>query len=203
MADIDTAIHGGLLRLHGLDDWWNTRLTEQDRQTIIERYDGHTSLTAGDHIHTSASASNFLWGLSSWYRKKTDTDLCLKIATEALRNAKTPIDKHFSILEMIKMHYVAREDPQQLQSAIDMCRAQIDIQAEVAQAFRDEYPDSPLPKHTGYHQLCIIEEKRKNYVEAARLAAEAELAGWMGDWAKRIIRCNDKRRCAKIVDSSR
>lgn len=183
----------GIIGHHGLTSWWKTALTEDEREEILARYEGPPSLTEGNW-ETSATVSHTLWTLSSWFNTKSDQALGLKLSTEALRRAQDPIDKHFSMLHMIKMYYLGRKDPEHLQSAIVMCRASIEIQGDVAEAFKREHPDAPLPKHPGYRQLCIIEEKRKNYPEAIRLAREADTAGWNGDWGKRIVRLSDKMR---------
>jgi hypothetical protein len=110
-----------------------------------------------------------------------------------IRNSKDIIDIHFFYQNKIEIHYKYRDyDQDALQNAIYACKQQINISSKAKIAFLRSYPQSPLPSHVGYKQLAIIEEKRKNYLEAMIISRDALLEGWDGDWEKRIKRCEGK-----------
>ena len=91
---------------------------------------------------------------------------------------------------MIRIYYRDRDrGSDTLQLAIQACEEQINLGPKAGSAFRQEYPESRLPMHTGFEQLTIIREKEKDYAEAIRLSQEAMAQGWNGDWEKRIARC--------------
>jgi hypothetical protein len=103
------------------------------------------------------------------------------------------LDEHFRWLEVIRETYQKRgKAPEYLDQAIAACEAQIALAPDAARAFRRDWPDSELPSHTGYKQLCIIREKQGQLEEALRLAEAALAAGWSGDWEQRIERLRRK-----------
>lgn len=102
------------------------------------------------------------------------------------------LDLHFATLERINEHYRQRQIGDNYHQAIVSCRAQIKIQADAAKQFIKEYPNQPLPFHTGYNQLAIILEKEKKFHEALELAKEAKGNGWGGNWDARIIKLQGK-----------
>jgi hypothetical protein len=74
--------------------------------------------------------------------------------------------------------------------AIEACKQQIAVSEKAKIAFLKEY--CSLPSHEGYKQLCIIMEKQKNYDEVIRLSKIAKGQGWVGDWDKRIEKCEKR-----------
>lgn len=101
-------------------------------------------------------------------------------------------DEHYSFQETIKNNYMKRENPENLDKTIEACKEQIKIAPEVRRAFLEVYKNAPLPRHIGYEQLAIIEEKQNNYEEVIRLSKMALNENWAGDWHNRIERCEKK-----------
>ena len=93
----------------------------------------------------------------------------------------------------MKLFYKDRDsDLRSLQIAIGSGLKQIEIAQKAARAFKKEYPDSPLPVHEGYSQLCIILEKHGKFKETIKYAKQAKIQGWNENWDSRIIRCQKK-----------
>ena len=93
----------------------------------------------------------------------------------------------------MKLFYKDRDsDPSSLQISIDSALKQIEIAEKVAIAFKKEYPDSPLPAHEGYLQLCIILEKQGKFNETIKYAKQAKAQDWNENWDNRIVRCQKK-----------
>lgn len=196
----------GDIGYHQLEEWWFSTFTDSERKYITEKYqpmgmgeetETKNHLTEGDISWTSASTSNFLNGLSSWFTGPNDRVIGRKIGEKAKEEAlksKDPLDMHFALSSLITLYYRDRDRDQAdyYDKALAYCRAQIKIQAVAAKAFLKEYPKQPLPSHVGYEQLAIVLEKEKHYQEAIDLTKEAKQNGWAGDWDKRIERCQKK-----------
>ncbi len=194
----------GDIGYHQLEEWWFSIFTDGERKYITEKYqpmsmgeetETKNHLTEGDISWTSASASNFLNGLSSWFNGPNDRAIGRKIGEKAKEEAlksKDPLDMHFALSSLITLYYRDRDQADYYDKALAYCRAQIKIQAVAAKAFLKEYPKQPMPSHVGYEQLAIVLEKEKRYQEAIDLAKEAKQNGWAGDWDKRIERCQKK-----------
>jgi len=106
---------------------------------------------------------------------------------------KDILNLHFFYPTKMKLFYKERDNnPDALQIAIDSCLKQIEIAEKSAAVFKKEYPDSSLPVHEGYSQLCIIFEKQGKFAEAIRIARQAKEQGWNDDWDRRINRCQKK-----------
>jgi hypothetical protein len=95
-----------------------------------------------------------------------------------------PVTRHFMWSLALKREPAA--------SGPELAVGQIAIAEKVAACLRDEYPDSPLPRHLGYERLAISAEKAGNYEKAITFSRDAKLQGWAGDWDKRIERCQQK-----------
>jgi hypothetical protein len=92
----------------------------------------------------------------------------------------------------MEIYYRNRDvDDFALPSTIEACKQQIALSTRAKQAFLKQW--GQLPSHAGYKQLCIILEKQKKYDEVIRLANEAKMQGWTGDWDKRIEKCTKKK----------
>lgn len=99
---------------------------------------------------------------------------------------KSPIlDKHFELSEKIPELYKKRETDG-VEKTIEVCREQIDLALQAKAAFLKQYPDQPLPAHSGYRKLRIILEKQGRYDEAIALCNQAKEQGWADDWEKQI-----------------
>lgn len=195
----------GEIGYYNLEDWWFTTFTDTEQKYIIDKFQPmgmgvgedpeKNSLTEGDISWSSASVSNFLNSLSSWFTGPNDRVIGRKIGEKAKEEAlksKDPLDMHFALSSLITLYYRDRDQADYYDKALAYCRAQIKIQAVAAKAFLKEYPKQPLPSHVGYEQLAIVLEKEKKYQEAIDLSKEAKVNGWAGDWNKRIDRCQKK-----------
>lgn len=179
-------------------------------------------LASGPMRGTGQRKDAYLIALATWFRSKGDAQIASRILekAEALQGQLPPaqaprttasrpsapapmpggdmsdpvLGKHFLYSEKVKAHYSAREQPGELDKAVEACRAQIAIAPQAAAAFKRAYPKSGLPSHRGYKQLAIILEKRKQYDEAIALCKQAKRERWKGDWAKRIERCEKRRK---------
>lgn len=98
------------------------------------------------------------------------------------------LDKHFEILEKIQFYYRQRYQAGMLEKAIGACKEQIALAPQAAAEFLKEYPQQPLPSHTGYEQLVIILAHQEKQSEAMALCKQAKKEGWSGSWDKMIKR---------------
>lgn len=193
----------GHLGYFELGDWWLVTFSKEDREYIDKNYEPLTigisadtnskPLTQGSS-DISSSASDFLMGLASFFSKPENYHIGLRIIDKAVELAGSDIlDLHFAYLEKIRICYRSRDEHSDaLGLAITACESQIDIAPKAAKAFQTEYPNEPLPEHTGYKQLTIIRANEENYKEAIRLSELAKMQTWAGDWDKRISRYENK-----------
>jgi hypothetical protein len=187
---------GGLISYYGLDDWWLTTFTEDERRRIIATFQplgasSDDSITSGEVTYTSQSAPAFLSNLAGWFSKQPERSIARRLLAKAeqLATPEAPIlDRHFSYQAMIEHFYRDREEPGCLEREIEACRQQISVAPQAAQAFKKEYKGSILPGHKGYQQLAIILEKQSRFQEVIDLCAQAAQQGWAGDWEGRIAR---------------
>lgn len=189
----------GPIGYFGLAEWWLATFTEAERKymgSASESATGGGSLTEGRISYTSGTAAQFLSGLATNFYKPQDrriARLMLAKAQELAKAAGNVLDLHFVYAGMIKTFYADRDnDPEALDLAIAACEEQIALAPEAAKAWSREYPEEPLPAHTGYTQLAIIREKQRNFADAISLSRLAMKQEWAGDWEQRIAR-NEKR----------
>jgi hypothetical protein len=193
----------GLIGALGLGDWWLDDFTTAEREMIEERFKplgfgNSRPLTQGNFRGTKQSPASLLQELSGWFIKPDPLErrIARRIASKAEElalEADKVMDLHFVYLQQIRANYRDREtSPEFLQAAIEACMAQIAIAPQVAEQFLLDYPDSPLPAHTGFEQLSIIYEKQGKYAEALDLCREAARQGWRGEWDKRSARIERK-----------
>jgi hypothetical protein len=193
---------GGEIAYFGLETWWMNELSPEERATILSVYStsgfSKNSLIEGKITYSSQTTVAFLTGLLGWFKKPEYAKISSKIIKhiESKSTAKGSVmDRHFFLSTKIQNLYRNRDtDASALPATIEACKELISIAPSAKRAFLREYPESPLPSHVGYNQLCIILEKQKNYEEVIHLAKQAEGQGWMGDWDKRIERCIKKQK---------
>lgn len=190
---------GGKIEYYNLQEWWLNTISSEERSTLISLYKplglNPDSLTHGKITSSDQSIVAFLSNLSGWVKQPEYRKIGYKLiekAESSLSN-KTPImDRHFLYQTKMEIYYRNREvDDSALTSAIEACKQQIALSTKAKQAFLKQW--GQLPSHAGYKQLCIIMEKQKNYDEVIRLASEAKMQGWTGDWDKRIEKCTKKK----------
>lgn len=189
----------GLIGYFGLEGWWHSEFSEDERQHITATFQplgsSGDSLTSGDISYTSQTAVGLLHNLAGWFSKEKDRPLAhklLKKAEELSVTEDSVLDVHFLYGQKLEIYYKDRDIPGYLEKAVEACRQQIALAEKAAKAFQKEYKDSPLPGHKGYQQLAIILEKQEKFDETVELCRNAEKQGWAGDWAKRIARCRKK-----------
>ncbi len=189
----------GLIGYFGLEDWWLSEFSDDERRHIVETFQplgsSGDSLTSGDISYTSQTGVGLLQNLSGWFGKEKDRYIAYKLLAEAEELSKTEgsiLDAHFLYGQKLAIYYKDRDEPGGLENAIEACKQQISIGKEAAEAFLKEYKESPLPSHKGYQQLAIILEKQGKFDEAIKLCKQADEQGWAGDWEKRVERYRKK-----------
>lgn len=192
-----TLIHGSI-GYFGLEDWWLTAFSDDERRYIQATFQplGSTgdSLTTGVITYTSETAVGLLGALAGWFRKPQDQAIAQTILDKAVVLSKGAplLDVHFLYQQMIETYYKDRDKPEYMEKAAGACRRQIALAPDAAKAFKVEYGNSQLPAHKGYQQLAIILEKEGRFQDTIGLSRQAESEGWAGDWARRIERCEKK-----------
>lgn len=187
---------GGYIAGYHLEEWWQNNFTEQEKIYINKKYEpmGESKgmLTKGSPIVMNTNVSMFLINLASWFSTKADIEIARKMIIEAERRyTNLPIiDLHFYYMQLIKFYYLDRENKESFEKAILACEKQISISEQARNAFISKH--GSLPSHTGFKQLAIIEEKRKNYERALVLSKRAKKEGWIDEWDKRIKRLEKK-----------
>lgn len=119
-----------------------------------------------------------------------DEEIELDKQIELMGENRDILDQHYAFMEEIAEHYKKREDPKELELAIQACKKQIDFGEKALKAFAAM--GMPVPEHHGYKQLSIIYEKQGKYSAAIDVCRAAMKQGWAGDWAKRIDRYGKK-----------
>ncbi|MHB9108101.1 MAG: hypothetical protein ACYDCO_13670 [Armatimonadota bacterium] len=115
------------------------------------------------------------------------------------KRAEAQLQRHFQLMHEMEECYKQRDTISgSYQRAINLCQRMIEIAPQMAAAFLQAYKS--LPGHPGYKQLSIIMEKAGEFDRAIQLCRVAQLQGWMGDWEKRIARCQRKKSKADKLD---
>ena len=191
----------GYIGYFNLKGWWLDTFTEEERNHMVDIFQpmgaSKDILVKGKlEAISNDSVLSFLTSLIGWFDNPRDRNLAYKIASKAgefTKVEKDILNLHFFYPTKMKLFYKERDNnPDALQIAIDSCLKQIEIAEKSAAVFKKEYPDSSLPVHEGYSQLCIIFEKQGKFAEAIRIARQAKEQGWNDDWDRRINRCQKK-----------
>lgn len=188
----------GIIKHLKLEHWWLNELNDEERRIILSTYSpmgSENSIIEDDIYYSSQTPLNFFLGLIGWFNKNELRHIAYKLIAkaESFINAKSdPLDVHFLYGVKLDVFYKDRDFlPDGLELAIKACEQQIENSPSAATAFIKKYGDN-LPAHKGYHQLAIVFEKQKRYIEAISLCKKAKYQGWAGDWDKRIERCNKR-----------
>ena len=173
----------GLIGRYGLNDWWLSTFTAEERKEIQAR---RPSLVAGDNQDviaaertrpgsTSGWVENSLRSMGIEFIQAMDFGTAERLIAKATEvGGASILDRHFGHQQMAQAYYRHRnDDPEALALAIDACEKQILLGPEAAKAFLSEDPEDFLPVHHGFQQLAIIREREKDYAEAIRLCREA------------------------------
>lgn len=192
----------GDIGYYGLEDWWLSVFTEEERNRIEEVYhpmgsDSKTKpLTEGKLTYSSQTAAGLLRCLAGWFNRPGDREIAKKIiekANELADEGDDVLDQHFALQQRMGIYYRERDtNPDALDEAIKACKDQIRIAPAAAKQFLKEYPKQSLPGHVGYTQLAIILKKQGKYKELFELCKQAKEQGWAGDWDKRMVDAEKK-----------
>jgi len=174
----------GSIGRFGLETWWTTTFTEDERAHIVETFS--EDLIKGNPSDDETAIKLF-GNLSIWFKKEDDRTIAyriLKKAEELIKPASEILDVHFLYNSEIEIYYKYRhKDAFALQATIDACKKQIAISPQAKLAFKKEYKGEPLPTHVGFETLIKIEEDNAIVIE---LATRASKEGWFGNWKKII-----------------
>jgi tetratricopeptide (TPR) repeat protein len=194
----------GEIGYYGLQDWWLSAFTEEERNHIEDVFhplgsnQNDKPLTEGDISYSSGTSAGLLHSLAGWFNSPRDREIAKKIiekANELAPKGADVLDYHFTQQQTMEIYYRERDtSPEALEKAIQACREQISIAPQVAAAFLKEYPEQPLPAHAGYRQLRIILEKQGEYDEAIELCEQGKQQGWADNWDKMIETLRKKKK---------
>ncbi|XTR36446.1 hypothetical protein ACQQ2T_07730 [Paraclostridium tenue] len=189
---------GGYIAYYELTDWWMNKLNDEDRKSIRDTYNPVSSSEQDEKIdegnigYSTSSKLGFIGGLVGWFQKKEHYNTALKIiqlGEDTITAEDDILDLHFFYLSCIKVFYKNRDNYlEALEKAVEYCEKQISISDKSKIAFEEcEYMEQ-LPSHTGYKQLAIIYEKKKEYNKALTITQKALEQGWNDECQKRIDR---------------
>lgn len=203
------------LEYFSLDVWWETELTTDEQNEIIQgiaeaevKFKGFFTLTP---FWDELSDNKFIRRFKSpggWVPRLMSEchsdSLTMKIAKKAkFLLDQTDLQKlqlwefselHFDYQGLLGTFYSYRDKtPGALEDAIACAKSMIYISPQVIKDPEIKIPpDGKLPAHRGYEQLAIIAEKQKNFAAAIKISTLALSQEWDGDWEWRIERCEKK-----------
>ncbi len=157
---------GGLITFYGLDEWWLSAFTEEERRSIQQRYRpfnlSAASLTAGTVV-SSEERTDFLNALASHFRATADRSIAERIRQQLALVAKEhPLREPGAYRGRHFTTYV--EEVKELKRAgrIDEAEALLLqlVEATEAEDKREKLGVAPWY----YQQLAMIYRKRKDYV---------------------------------------
>ncbi|OAS82435.1 MULTISPECIES: hypothetical protein [Metabacillus] len=128
-------LYGGIIHQLKLDDFWH-QLKGYERAFLRNctkwSFGGKIKSEEFDHtdsnVKTKRSDCSFLFGLASWSYESKEYELTEKILMEIVNRAFTPIMIHRAYQELIKMHYLLREnDEASMQKCKVYCKLHIEL----------------------------------------------------------------------------
>lgn len=182
----------GYIKFFNLEDWWFSDLNEKDR-IILLNLPISDSLFSRDISGTSATPLSYLTDFIAYLNKpellNTGQKLIFKVET-FVKEETDIIKVHFFYGEKLKFYYKNRDVIDNgLDLAIEACKQQIEISKIASELFIN---DGYIPSHIGYEKLATIYINKKHFKEAIHICEKAKSQGWVGDWDKKIERCNKK-----------
>ncbi len=191
----------GYIKFFGLKNWWFSAFTPAERKYIEKMYrpfgPDENTLVEGRVVSSNLTTLPFLINLVKYFDSLQDDQIAerirLKIEEYINLEKSSAIDIHFYWSEQIEENYKKRKcGIEFINRTVMCCEKQIEISEKVAAEFRETWSNDGLPSHKGYSQLCIILEKQGKLTPAIKLAKQALLQGWAGDWDYRIWRLQGK-----------
>jgi hypothetical protein len=157
---------GGIIAYFGLEEWWFSSFTEEERIYIDARFQPlgsppHT-LTKGQYVSISSPAPEFLNALNSWFRRPHDSKIAELIHKKLIeKSLEQPIQKpgyykgrHFTTwVRDIKILKKNKDYPGLENLLINLVKATEDQSAENGFGVAPYY----------YHELAIFYRKQKEY----------------------------------------
>ena len=192
---------GGLIAYYGLEDWWASRWSDDERKYLAWKWDTAPTLGADPSPLCTGRAPDaitrvgadhpgrLMFELGRSLTQPDEFDLARRLFADAERTL--PVDdwfnRHFLYMAAGQVCYRRRDDtPDGLSLAIHYYSEQVAIEAKVREPMvRLLYA---MPSHPGFKQLAVIHAASGEYAEAIALCDQARAGGWMGDWDKRIAR---------------
>ncbi len=178
LPTIDAAPVEGYIGYYGLEDWWQSAFTPDERAlvqaTLKPRLSGPgATLTTGSVQSSSENVGQFLTVLAQWFGRKDLAPIGVKILDKAKSSCKGVLDKHLWLSSYIELRYAQRDaDPTALDDVIRACEDMIALAPKASQAFKKAYLSPVPPSHRGYGQLITIYKARGDRAEARRLQEE-------------------------------
>jgi hypothetical protein len=174
-------------------DWWNEAFTSEERLLIEEAYKPLGQQTAETVVRSDCPFQmGYLFGhLKKEHTRKLGYKLIERADSLIIDDAPV-LSLHFYWKHRGDFYYRWRNlDNFALDSAVESYKRQIQIASKAIEEFVKE-DWGFLPKHGGYDQLRIIEEKRGNLSLALELCEKASSEGWAGNWENQVSRINKK-----------
>jgi hypothetical protein len=193
---------GGYIRHYGLEGWWLSTFTPEEREQMTELFQpfgnpNSRPLTDSDPLtvggtdrwrdlpqelrSAEGSPSSLLTGLANTLNKPDCRHLARKVIAEAGRQAiasRNVLDLHFAYQAMIRIYYRDRKDAASLEVAVQACHKMIALGPLAIKAWQEEFPGLPAPGHQGFKQLRLLCLKQGNWEESERLERAAKAQGW-------------------------
>jgi len=192
----------GEIGLFHLTDWWLSEFTDEERELIEDKYhplgvSRPRPLTQGKLLDSTGRPAQLLSGLASWFRSPSDRPIQRRIlakARELAEAGQNPIDIHYTYQGLIQSFYKDREaDPTALETAIEVCTAQIAMAPQVAEACRRE--DEDRKKRPTYRDLGLdVDEPPDTDTRLSSLSTKKQreyLGARYEDWKSGRFRFSD------------
>jgi len=192
---------GGLIAYYGLESWWMTRWTGEERTYLARKWDTASTLGAPPSPLCTGRPPEGLGRVGADHPGRMISDLGamllqadeFHLARKLFEDAERTLpaddwhNRHFLYNSAGHICYRRREDtPDGLALAIHYFSEQVAISEKARQPMIELF--LTLPGHRGFEQLAIIHAANGEYAEAIALCGRAREGGWMGDWDKRIER---------------
>ena len=190
---------GGELGYFGLGEWWKSTFSTAERQ-YVERTFGSGGLPSGARpltrdrglLNVSTAAGLLTLLADRLSNRPEDRGLACRVLAKAEERALAEDDilgLHFVYHQMIRLHCRWKAHfADALDRVFAACHRQIRLAPRTAEAFRERFPDRPLPTHLGYLQAAGMLEQQNAFSQAIEVCRQAGSEGWSGNWEWRIQR---------------
>jgi hypothetical protein len=156
----------GLIAFYGLEDWWFSAFTSDEREYIDNHYQPMGAspriLTRGRILEKNSSAPEFLNGLNTWFRNSKDSAIAERVHQKLIDMAKErPINKPGYYAGRHFTTYV--RDFEKLKKDGDFTELE-NLLLELVKATEEEDNANGLGVAPAYYtELAILYRKQKEY----------------------------------------